>query len=104
MSTARYPQTDDLIESVNETMQILLHCYTIKYRFDRVSQLPMIEFYYNCYINEASKHYPLEVSYGFQPTTFAHRLLPTGAPALVTERLTELASVRDVVHTIPALS
>jgi hypothetical protein len=28
MSTARHPQTDGLTERVNETMQILLRCYT----------------------------------------------------------------------------
>ena len=58
----------------------------------------MVEFYYKCSINEASKYSPFEVSYGFQPTTPDDRFLPlTGAPTLVVERLTELASVRDVV-------
>ena len=64
----------------------------------------MVEFYYNCSINEASKHSPFEVSYGFQPTTPANRLLPlSGAPAPIVERLTELASVRDVVRELHAL-
>ncbi len=50
--------------------------------FDLVSYLPMVEFYYNCSINEASKHSPFEVSYGFQRATHADRLLLlTGAPA-----------------------
>ena len=41
----------------------------------------MGEFFYNCYINEASKHSPFEVSYDFQPATHVDRLLPlTGAP------------------------
>jgi transposase InsO family protein len=33
-STARHPQTDGLIERVNETMQIVLRCYTIESGFD----------------------------------------------------------------------
>jgi transposase InsO family protein len=97
-STARHPQIGGLIERVNETMQILLRCYTTKSRFDLVFHLPMVELYYNCSINESSKHPPFQVSYGFQPATPTNRLLPlTGAPALVADRLTELANVREVV-------
>jgi hypothetical protein len=78
-------------------MQILLRCYTSKLGFDRASQLSMVEFHYNCYVNESSKYYPFEVSYGFQPATHADRLLSlNGAPAPVAERLTRLASIRDV--------
>jgi transposase InsO family protein len=65
MSTVRHPQTDGLIERVNETMQILLRCYITESRFDWVSPLPMVEFHYNCSINEASKHSPFYVSNGF---------------------------------------
>ncbi len=65
MSTARHPQTYGLTKHVNETMQILLRCYTTESGFDWVSHLPMIEFYYNCSLNEASKHSPFEASYGF---------------------------------------
>ena len=54
MSTARHPQTDGLTERVNETMQILLRCYTTESGFDWVSYLRTIEFNYNCSINEAS--------------------------------------------------
>ena len=50
MTTARHPQTNEL---VNETMRILLRCYTTKSGFDWVSQLPIVEFYYNCSANEA---------------------------------------------------
>jgi hypothetical protein len=65
----------------------------------------MVEFYYSCSINEASKHSPFEVSYGFQPTTHVVTLLPlTGAPAHVAERLVELASVRHFVHELLTLS
>ena len=65
----------------------------------------MVEFYYNCSINEASKNSPFEVSYGFQPTTLANILLPlTGTPAPAYERLTNLASVRDVVRELLTLS
>jgi hypothetical protein len=34
MSTARHLQTDGLTERVNETMQILLRCYTTESGFD----------------------------------------------------------------------
>jgi hypothetical protein len=65
----------------------------------------MIEFYYNCSINESSKHSPFEVSYGFQPATPADRLLPlTGAPPSGASRLTDLASTRDVVRELLTLS
>ncbi len=78
-------------------MQILLRYYTTKSGFDWVSQLPMIKLYYNCSINEGSTHSPFEVSYGFQPTTLADRLLSLiGAPAHVADRLTEFTSVRGV--------
>jgi hypothetical protein len=67
--------------------------------------LPMVEIYYNCSINESSKHYPFEVTYCFQPATLAHRLLPlTSAPAPVADRLTELANDRDVVRELLTLS
>jgi hypothetical protein len=105
MSTARYPQTNGLTERVNETMQVLLRCYITESGFDRVSHLPMVEFYYNCSINESSRHSPFEVSYGFQHATLADRLLPlVGARASVADRLTDLASTRDVVRELLTLS
>jgi len=65
----------------------------------------MIEFYYNCSINKASKHSPIEISYGVQPTTLADRLLLlTGAPAPVADHLTKLASVRDIARELLTLS
>ena len=65
----------------------------------------MGEFYYNCSINESTKHSPFEVSYGFQPSTPANwLLLLTGAPAPVADRLTELANVREVVRELLTLS
>ncbi len=65
----------------------------------------MVEFYYNCSINEASKHSPFEVSYGFQPATPTDRLLPlTGAPAHVADRISESASFTDVVRELLTLS
>jgi len=56
MSTARHPQTDGLNERVNKKMQILLRCYTTESGFDWVSHFAMVELYYNCPINEVSKH------------------------------------------------
>ena len=55
-------------------------------------------FLYNCFINEASKYSPFEVSYGFQRATHTDRLLSlTGTSALIVDRFTELASVIDVI-------
>ena len=71
MSTARHPQTDNLTERANETMQILLRCYITESRFVWVSHLPMVEFDYNCSINEASKHSPFDVPCGFQLATYS---------------------------------
>jgi len=99
MITARHPQTDGQSKRANETMKILLRCYTPESGFDWVSHLPMVEFYYNCSINESSKHSPFEVTYGFQLATLADRLLQlTGAPALVADRLTKLANIREVIR------
>jgi hypothetical protein len=85
-------------------MQILLRCYTTESRFDWVSHLLMVEFYYNYYSNEASKHWPFEISYGFQLAPPVDRVVPlTDAHALDVERLTELASVRDVVRELLTL-
>jgi len=79
-------------------MQIVLRFYIIEYGFVCISQLPMVELYYNCFINEASKHSPFEVSYVFSPSTLANRLLPyTGAPAPIAKCLSKLTSVRDVI-------
>ena len=65
----------------------------------------MTEFYYNCSINESSKHSPFEVSYGFQHATPTDRLLPLiGAPASAAGRLTDLVSTRDVVRELLTLS
>ena len=96
MSTARHSQTDGLTERVNnETMEILLRCYIAQSGFDWVSHLPMVEFYYNCSINESSKHSPFKV----QHASHVDSLLPlTGAPAYVVDRLIDLASTRDVVR------
>jgi hypothetical protein len=105
MSTARHPRTDGLTERVNETMQTLLRCYCAESGFDWTSQLSMVEFYYNCSTNEAAKHSPFEVMYGFQPSTPADRLLPLmGATADAADRLTQISEVRDVVKQLLILS
>jgi len=65
----------------------------------------MVEFYYNCSINEASKYSPFEASYGFQPATPVDKLLPlNGALAHVAKHLTKMASVREVVRELLTLS
>ena len=80
-------------------MQTLLRCYCAESGFDWVSHLSMVEFYYNCSINEATSHSPFEVMYGFQPSTPADRLLPlTGATAEAADRLTMMRDISDVVH------
>jgi len=74
MSTARHPHTDGLTERLNQTMQTLLRCYCTKSSVDWTSHVSMIEFYYNCSINEATTHSPFEVMYGYHPSTPVDRL------------------------------
>ena len=96
--TARHPRTDGLTERTNETMQTLLRCYTAESGFDWVTHLSMVEFYYNCYINESTTFSPFETTYGFQPSTPADRLLPlTGAPADAADRLSDIADIQALV-------
>jgi hypothetical protein len=105
MSTARHPRTDGLTERVNQTMQTLLRCYCAESGFDWTSHLSMVEFYYNCSINEAASHSPFEVMYGYQPSTPADRLLPlVGASADAADRLTLIADIREVVTQLLKLS
>jgi hypothetical protein len=99
MSIARHPRIDGLTERVNLTMQTLLRCYCAVSGFDWTSHLSMVEFYYKCSINEAIKHSPFEVVYGYQPSTPADRLLPmVCATADVTDSLTLIAHIRDFVY------
>ena len=65
MSTARHPRTDGLTERVTQSMQTLLRCYCAESGFDWTSQLSIVEFYYNCSINEATTHSSFEVMYGY---------------------------------------
>ena len=60
MSTARRPQTDGLTERVNETMQSLLRCYCAEAGYDWSDQLDMIEFQYNSFQSDATRHSPFE--------------------------------------------
>ena len=62
MSTARHPQTKGFTERVHETNRILLRYNTHESGFDWFD-LPMVTFYYNCCVIEASNHYPFEISY-----------------------------------------
>jgi len=65
----------------------------------------MVEFYYNCSINEASQDSTFEVMFGYQPSTHADRLPPlTGATANATSRLTLFSNIRDVVEQLLQLS
>jgi len=59
----------------------------------------MVEFYYNCSINEASSRSPFEVTYGHQPSIPAERILSLiGADADAIDRLTLIADIRDVLN------
>ena len=54
----------------------------------------MIEFYYNCSINEATTHSPFEVMYGFPTSTLADRLYPlVGATTDAANRLTLIVDI-----------
>ena len=69
-------------------MQTLLRCYCAESGIDWTSHLSMVEFYYNCSINEATTHLPFEVMYGYQPPTLADPLLPlVSATTDATDRL-----------------
>jgi hypothetical protein len=105
MITARHPRTDGLTERVNQTMQTQLRCYYAESGFDWTSHLSIVEFYYNCSINEATAHSPFEVMYGYQPSALGDRLLPmTGATADAADRLTLIADIRVVVYQLLKLS
>jgi hypothetical protein len=69
MSRARHPRMDGLTDRVNQTMQTCVRGYCGESGFDWTSHLCMVEFYYNCSINEATSQSPFEVMYGFQPST-----------------------------------
>jgi hypothetical protein len=65
----------------------------------------MIDFNYNCSIKEASTHSPIEVIYGYKPSTPVDRLLPLiGATANALDRLTLIADIRDIVNLLVKLS
>jgi hypothetical protein len=105
MSSARFSRTYGLTERVNQTMQTLLRCYCAKSGFDWTSHLSMVELYYNCSINEATSHSPVEVMYGFHPFTQAERLLPLNCATIdAGDRLTVITDIRDVVHQLNRLS
>ncbi len=105
MSTARHPRTAGFIERVNQMMQPLLRCYCAESGFDWTSHLSMVEFYYNCSINEATSHSPFEVIYGFQPSTPVHRLLSLSDATLeAADGLNTIVNIRDVVYELIKLS
>jgi len=104
-STARHPRTYGLTERVNQKMQTLLRCYYAISYFDWTSHLSMVEFYYNCYFNEATTHSSFEVMYGYQPSTPVDRLLSmVGATIDATDRLTLIVDIRDVINQLLKLS
>ena len=56
-------------------------------------------------MNQSSRHSRFEVAYGFQPATPVGIILQlNSAPALVVDRLTDLASVIDVHRELLTLS
>ena len=69
MSIARHPSTDRLMKRINQTMQTLLRCYCAESGFDWTSHLGMVEFYYNCSIDEATTNSLFEAMCGYQPST-----------------------------------
>jgi hypothetical protein len=80
-------------------MQTLLQFLCAELGFDWTSHLSMVEFYYNFFINEATSQSPFEVMYGFQPSTFADRLLTlTGTIAEATDKLAMIAYIKDDVY------
>jgi len=104
-STTRHPRIDGLAERVNESMQTLLRCYCAESGSNWASHLSMVEFYYNCSTNEAVRHSPFEVMYGFQTSTPANRLLHlAGAIADAADRLTNIVEIRDDVKQLLILS
>ena len=56
LSIARHPRSDGLTERGNQPMQTLLRCYCAESGFDWTTDLSMVEFYYNCSINETTTH------------------------------------------------
>ncbi len=105
MSTARHSCTEGLTEHVNETMQTLLRCHCAKSGSDWASHLSMFGFYYNCSTNEAARHSPFEIMYGFQSSTLADRLLPlTDSPTDASNRLTNIVEIRDAINQLLILS
>ena len=66
----------------------------------------MVEFYYNCSINEATTHSPFEAMYGYPPSTLADCLLALAGSATtdVYDRLRSIADIRDVVNELLKLT
>ena len=105
MSTTRRPQTDGLTKRVNETMQSLLRCYCAEACYDWSDQLDMIEFQYNLFQSDATRHSPFETYYGFQPASRVDRMLPLDdAEPAAADRLTKIADTQAVVKDLMKLS
>jgi hypothetical protein len=105
MSSARHPRIEGLTERVKQTMQTLLRCYCAESGFDRTSHLSMVDYYYNCSTIDASTHSPVEAMCGYQPSTRAHRLLPSdGVVADAFDRLNLIENIRDGVNQLLKLS
>ena len=59
----------------------------------------MVEFYYNCSIDESSTHSPFEVMYGYQPSASADQFVPLNVDAAdAIDRLTLIVDIRDGVN------
>jgi len=80
-------------------MQTLWRCYCGESGFDWTTYLSMVEFYYNCSINEATTQSPFEVMYAYQPSILADRLFQlAGGATDAANRLTLIADIRDGVN------
>jgi hypothetical protein len=65
----------------------------------------MVEFHYNCSMNEATTHSPLEAMYGYRPLTLVDRLLPLSiATTDASDRLTLIADIQNMVNQVLKLS